>query len=166
MELGTASVLAQLLLICILVAVFAGRRYLRANHERRNQHPGHAALPASPAPTAQSARPPAPQLVDLPLMALRAPATLNTQSLVPEELLPPCFTDTCADWAQVNVVLSLSDWSAPTDHVVLDSPPAPADLGWAIDAPVQAPRAVRPVPLRAMASAMSCTIAPQVRHCA
>jgi hypothetical protein len=174
MELGTASILVQLLLIFVLVAVFTGQRHLRARRERRNQHPGRAALPASPAPTARAVLPPVPPLVDLPPMARRSSAAADAPSLVSEELLPPCFADTCADWAQVEPVsgqaastrFSLSDWSAPTDRVALNHAPDPASLDWALDARVEASRPVRPAQGRSVASAMSCTIAPQVRHCA
>jgi hypothetical protein len=176
MELGTASILAQLLLIFVLVTLFAGQRHLKARRERRNQHPGSAALlPVAamgvpmPMPMPRSSLPSAPVLAELPPTVARPPRQLSADSLVCEDLLPPCFADTCADWAQVapatgkapDTRFSLSDWSAQTDHVALDSTPDPVDLGWAIDAPVQTPRVVRPTPLRAMAAAMSCTIAPQ-----
>ena len=170
MELGTASILAQLLLIFVLVALFAGQRHLRARREQRNQHPGSAALlPVAAMPMPSPSLPPVPVLAELPSTVARPPRQLPAESLVCEDLLPPCFADTCADWAQVapatgkapDTRFSLSDWSAQTDHVALDSTPDPVDLGWAIDAPVQTPRVVRPTPLRAMAAAMSCTIVPQ-----
>jgi hypothetical protein len=174
MELGTASILVQLLLIFVLVAVFAGRRHLRARREPRSQQPGSAALPSSPAPSVQVSRASAPQLVDLPPLAQRTAGTPEAQSLVPEELLPPCFADTCADWAQVDPVsgkaadahFSLSDWSAPTDRMALDHAPDPTSLDWALEVPLDALRPARPASGRSVASSMSCTIAPQVRHCA
>jgi hypothetical protein len=178
MELGTASILVQLLLIFFLVAVFTGRRYLRVRRERRNQHPGSATLSTSPAPApAPAARAgllPVPHLVDLPPMARRAAGAPQVQSLVSEELLPPCFADTCADWAQVDPVsgkaadahFSLSDWSAPTDRMALDHAPDPTSLDWALEVPLDALRPARPASGRSVASSMSCTIAPQVRHCA
>ena len=95
-----------------------------------------------------------------------------------EELLPPCFADTCADWAQVDPVpgqvpgqvpdtrFSLADWSAPTDRVALDSALDSAGLDWALEARVESPRATRPVPVRTGGAPMSCTIAPQVHQCA
>jgi hypothetical protein len=175
MELGTASILVQLLLIFFLVAVFTWRRHQRARSERCNPHPGSATLPTSPAPApaARAALPPVPHLVDLPPMVRRAVGAPQAQSLVSEELLPPCFADTCADWAQVDPVsgtaanahFSLSDWSAPTDRMALDHAPDPASLDWALEAPVNAHPA-RPASGRSVASSMSCTIAPQVRHCA
>jgi hypothetical protein len=177
MELGTASIVVQLLLIFVLVAVFTGRRHLRARRERRDQHPG-AAGPR--APSAHAFHDPvtaAPQLVELPPVARRAAPASTAESLVSEELLPPCYADTCADWAQIepmpvkasaapNTQFSLADWSAPTDRVTLDQAPDAASLDWALDTRVEAPRPTRPVPIRSGVSSMSCTIAQPARHCA
>lgn len=180
MELGTASILVQLLLIFVLVALFAGRRRIRLHRERRDTTPGAATPAATPWPSMRSAAPavpPAPVLVELPVAMRRAPVQ-GVSSRVSEELLPPCFADTCADWAQVDPVpgkvpgqvpdtrFSLADWSAPTDRVALDSALDSAGLDWALEARVESPRATRPVPVRTGGAPMSCTIAPQVHQCA
>ena len=148
MELGTWSILVQLLLIFVLVAVFAGRRHLRSRRDTRQPPTSMAPAPHPPA-AARSPMPPRPVLTDLP-------------PELPLELVHPSFTDTCADWAPIagagagpgpggaaRVRFSLSDWSAPTDRVALDSPPDPAELVWAERTPTP----------------MSCTIAPQAQHC-
>jgi hypothetical protein len=152
LELGTWSILVQLLLIFVLVAVFAGRRHLKARRDARQPPAG--APPAAVAPPAmvRSPMPPRPVLTELP------------PELVPE-LVHPSFTDTCADWAPVrgtapNARFSLSDWSAPTDRVALDTVPDPADLVWAER--TSTPPAT---PARTAAASMSCTIAPQAQHC-
>ena len=148
MELSTASILVQLVLIFLLVAVFSVRRYLRVRGERRHPRPGNASLLATPAPMDRSAVRAAPTLVDLPPIGHRPGLSPDAQSLVSEELLPPCFADTCADWAQVvpqpdkstavpDTRFSLSDWSAPTDRMALDHAPDPAMLDWALDARVE-----------------------------
>lgn len=176
MELGTISILVQLLLIFVLVAVFAGLRRLRIRRERRNTTPGAAPSTTAPWPSARTpspaALPAAPVLTELPLSVRRAPVA--APSLVSEELLPGCFADTCADWAQMppapakapDTRFSLADWSAPTDHVALDTTVDPATLDWALEVRVEPPRAPRPLASRAVGAPMSCTIAPQVHQCA
>lgn len=186
MELGTASIVIQLVLIFLLVAVFTGRRHLRARRERRDQHPGAANPPASTLHPRHLPVPATPELVELPPTVRRAVPASNAVRLVAEELLPPCFADTCADWAQVepvpgkppvtpsvssapsapNTRFSLADWSAPTDRVALDHAPDTASLDWALDARVETPRRVRPAPARSGDAPMSCTIAQPARHCA
>lgn len=176
MELGTISILVQLLLIFVLVALFAGRRRMRIRRQQRDATPGAALPVATPWPSVRSAAPavvPAPVLAELPVAMRRAP-TQEASNLVSEELLPPCFADTCADWAPVervsdkapNTRFSLADWSAPTDHVALDVTPDPASLDWALETRVEPPRTPRPGPSRAGGVSLSCTIAPQVRQCA
>lgn len=160
MELDTASILVQLLLIFVLVAVFAGQRHLKARRERRRQPPGGTALPAMTAPVQTGLPPNGPRV-------LRAQPVVSLR--VSEELLPPCFADTCADWAQVERAtghapitrFSLADWSAPTDRVALEEVPALRELEWASDAPVPPRRTPRTASERQVTSAMSCTIAPQ-----
>lgn len=183
MELGTISILVQLLLIFVLVAVFAGLRRLRIRRERRTL-PGAAPAPAPassppwPMVRAMSAAvpPAAPVLSELPTPTWHAPVV--APNLVSEELLPGCFADTCADWAQIppasakapDTRFSLADWSAPTDHVALDTTVDPASLDWALEAQVDLPRAPYPAAVRGASRAggapMSCTIAPQERQCA
>ena len=150
LELGTWSILVQLLLIFVLVAVFAGRRHLKARREARQPPAGSPSPAAPPPPPAmlRSPMPPRPVLTEL-----------------PPELVHPSFTDTCADWAPVGGAaptarFSLSDWSAPTDRVALDITPDPTDLVWAERTPT--PPAAPP---RTAAASMSCTIAPQAQHC-
>ncbi|MDZ7858550.1 hypothetical protein [Sphaerotilus sp.] len=153
MELGTISILVQLLLIFALVAVFTGLRRMRIRREQRDTTPG--AAPGLSAHTAAPAAPPAPApvLTELPVAGRRAPHPQGVSSHVSEELLPACFADTCADWAQVasaparapDTRFSLADWSAPTDHVALDTSVDPATLDWALDARVEPPRVPRPV---------------------
>ena len=118
MELGTVSILVQLLLIFALVAVFAGHRHLKARRERLRSHPSAWPAPAEAQTQPQvHAAPPAP--VARPV--LLAPEPDNR--LVSEELLPACFADTCADWAHIEgdgrsagspmpTRFSLADWSA------------------------------------------------------
>jgi hypothetical protein len=172
MELGTLSILVQLLLILVLVALFAGRRWMRLHRQRRDSAPV-AQRPASAATPPALAVPPAPVLADLPL-AMRRTQAPPVPSLVSEELLPPCFADTCADWAQVGPApaqasstrFSLADWSAATDHVALDTTPDPATLDWALDAQIEPPRVPRSTAVRGGRGAVSCTIAPPAHHCA
>ncbi|MEX8494863.1 hypothetical protein [Sphaerotilus sp.] len=119
MELGTASILVQLLLIFILVVLFAGRRWMRIRRDRRDAPPG---VTAPPGRSSAPALPAAPARVELPPSVRRAPVR-EAPDLVSEELLPPCFADTCADWTQVESGMgqapitrfSLTDWSAPAD---------------------------------------------------
>jgi hypothetical protein len=176
MELGTTSILVQLLLIFVLVALFAGWRRMRIHRDQRDTHPGVTAPLAAPWPTARPAAPaltPAPALAEMPFSMQGVPAQV-APILVSEELLPPCFADTCADWSQVGPAatqapdprFSLSDWSAPTDRMELDALPDSASLDWALDVPVETRHPVRATPIRSAMSSMSCTIAPQVRHCA
>ncbi len=153
LELGTWSILVQLLLIFVLVAVFAGRRHLKARRDAR-QPPAGAPPAAVAPPTAmvRSPMPPRPVLTELP-------------PELPPELVHPSFTDTCADWAPVrgaapSTRFSLSDWSAPTDRVALDTVSDPADLVWAER--TSTPPAA---PARTAAASMSCTIVPQAQHC-
>lgn len=148
MELGTVSILAQLLLILALVAVFAGRRHLKARRERLGSPP------PGPAPAV------APVQATVTAVPVRAPRPVvltpePSSALVSEELLPACFADTCADWAHtegegaagspIPTRFSLADWSAPTDRVALDEMPDLRDLGWAEATPVVSPRPARPL---------------------
>lgn len=87
MELGAVSVLVELLLILVLVLVFTGRRRMKSRQDRLA---GIAPLSSSPPSLA------VPALVPL-------PPDPDEFSRVSEELLPTCFADTCADWAQVDV---------------------------------------------------------------
>lgn len=172
MELGTISILVQLLLIFVLVIVFTGLRRLRIRREQRDTTPGTSPWPS--ARTAAPAVPPAPVLTELPVAVRRAPLQQGPNSRVSEELLPGCFADTCADWAQVasaparapDTRFSLADWSAPTDHVALDTSVDPATLDWALDVRVEPPHVPRPAATRAGGAPMSCTIARQVHPCA
>jgi hypothetical protein len=176
MELGTTSILVQLLLIFVLVAVFAGRRRMRIRREQRDTHPGVSMPAAAPWPTvrpAASALPLAPALAELPSSMRRAPAQAGPV-LVSEELLPPCFADTCADWAQVEsgtgqapiTRFGLTDWSVQADPAVDAAGLESSSLRWALDPPAETARCARPVPTRSASVAMSCTIAPQVHQCA
>lgn len=128
MELGTVSILVQLLLILVLAVAFTGRRRMRLRQDRM----------------ASAAPPPAP-VVRAPLSLPPALPDPDEISRVSEELLLPCFADTCADWAQM--------LSAQTDRIALDEP-------------VAVSRTVPPAPARSVPGSMSCTIAPQAQHCA
>lgn len=154
MELGTVSILVQLLLILALVAVFAGRRHLKARRERLGSPPS----PPVPVP-APAVAPVQVPVAAAPVRAAR-PVVLTPEpssALVSEELLPACFADTCADWAHMEgdghgvadspipTRFSLADWSAPTDRVALDEMPDLRDLGWAEATPVVSPRPARPL---------------------
>ena len=84
----------------------------------------------------------------------------------------PGFADTCRDPARQVVPaqdeagrfgFSLSDWSAPTDRIELDSGLEPDSLNWAL-APLEQPESADV--LKVPDAPMSCTIAPQARHCA
>ncbi|WP_338413030.1 hypothetical protein [uncultured Sphaerotilus sp.] len=176
MELGTTSILVQLLLIFVLVALFAGRRRMRIHRDQRDTHPGVTAPLAAPWPAARPAAPalpPAPALADMPFSMQRAPAQA-APILVSEELLPPCFADTCADWAQVEsgtaqapiTRFGLTDWSVQADPAVDGADHESSVLHWTLDTPAETARRARPVPTRSASAAMSCTIAPQVHQCA
>lgn len=176
MELGTTSILVQLLLIFVLVALFAGRRRMRIHRDQRDTHPGVTVPPAAPWPTVRPAPPslPAtPALAELPASMRRVPMQ-QAPHLVSEELLPPCFADTCADWAQVEsgtgqapiTRFGLTDWSVQTDSVVNGADLDSSALHWTLDTPAESDRRPRPVPTRSASAAMSCTIAPQVHQCA
>lgn len=175
MELGTISILVQLLLIFVLVIVFTGLRRLRIRREQRDTTPGAVPLATAASPstrTTAQAAPAVPALAELPAAVRRAPPPAAPH-LVSEELLPGCFTDTCADWAQVasaparlpDTRFSLADWSAPTDHVALDTTVDPATLDWALEVRVEPPHVPRPAATRAGGAPMSCTIARQVHPC-
>jgi hypothetical protein len=145
----TTLLVVQVLLILGLAGLLVGWRHWRQRRDRRAGEPLLPPADVPPLPVARMAP------VKLAPMAPSPPPAPGVR-LVPEELLPG-FADTCADWAHQVVApmqdeagrsgFSLSDWSAPTDRIELDS-------GLVLDG------------LKAPDAPVSCTIAPQARHCA
>lgn len=112
---GSLSILAQLGLIVVLLALFVGRRRLRAASK------GWTALPARTDP--EPGRPAlAPSGEQAGQTGLFSSGDTGEELAVPDELLPLAFADTCAGWTQ------MGDADIALDIV---PPPAPNELAWA-----------------------------------
>jgi hypothetical protein len=153
-DLGVVSVLAQLLLILVLLALYSGRRHLRSRQQRyrdpaapRRRRAGGGA-PASAARLEAAAE-------EVAQAARRAQRISGLRS---DDLLPPGFADTCADWtplAAQQVERARGPAADPaSDRIDLDAPLRCTALERPFDEADRAHARVRPV--------LSCTIGRQV----
>ncbi|MCK6401007.1 MAG: hypothetical protein L6Q74_03700 [Sphaerotilus natans subsp. sulfidivorans] len=146
--LGMISVLVQLLLILVLVALFSGRRHLRSRqHRYRDQTtPRRRRVVAAKAETAPAGA----------NVAASRPGRIS--GLRSDDLLPPSFADTCADWtplAPQPVERARGCAAAPaSDRIDLDAPLRCTALERPFDEADRSLARVRPV--------LSCTIGRQV----
>ena len=152
-DLGVVSVLAQLLLILVLLALYSGRRHLRSRQQRyrdpaapRRRRAGGGA-PASAARLEAAAE-------EVAQAARRAQRISGLRS----DELPPGFADTCADWtplAAQQVERARGPAADPaSDRIDLDAPLRCTALERPFDEADRAHARVRPV--------LSCTIGRQV----
>lgn len=168
MDLGTASILVQLFLIILLVALFSGRRHFSRHRDRYLSGPP--TRPAASSRQDDAVPSPAPVPVPVParvdrteVVAARSGTGSNGTGRVAEELLP--FADTCADWTSVDTgpegARTRRAWDVTLDRVCLDlEDPA---RSWAMLEPFEDSRPARALPLRGVAAGpvtgLSCTIA-------
>ncbi|MGR6806483.1 hypothetical protein ACU6VI_09325 [Sphaerotilus natans] len=90
-DLGVVSVLIQLLLILVLLALYSWRRHLRSRQQRYRDPAAPRRRRTGDGAPASAARPEA--------VAVEAPRRAErTAGLRSDDLLPPSFADTCADW--------------------------------------------------------------------
>ena len=146
-DLGVISVAVQLLLILVLMALFSGRRHLRSRRRRYDNDGQHRPDPARPAsrPSEAGAGP-------------RTQPPPPRDGLRSDDLLPPGFADTCADWtplAAQPVERARGPAADPaSDRIDLDAPLRCTALERPFDEADRAHARVRPV--------LSCTIGRQV----
>jgi hypothetical protein len=150
-DLGVVSVLIELLLILVLLALYSGRRHLRSRQQRYRDPAAPRRRRTGDGAPASAARPEA--------VAVQAPRRAErTSGLRSDDLLPPSFADTCADWtplAPQPVERARGCAADPaSNRIDLDAPLRCTALEQPFDEADRTHARVRPV--------LSCTIGRQV----